>query len=115
MEQVEQGGYKVYLYYLCTSAPLINILRVRNRVINGGHEVAERQIVARYKKSLRLIRKAIAFTYRAFFFNNSGGGPDAFERIPYFAPTFTQAGNIHWEFPAGTCRPIWFSKKVKNR
>lgn len=72
LEQAQQQGYRTYLYYIATDDPAINISRVRNRVIQGGHPVPEDKIVSRYHRSLDLLMEAIHHTNRAYIFDNSG-------------------------------------------
>ncbi len=64
-------GFRTYMYYVATEDPAINIQRVRNRVAEGGHGVPENKIVSRYHRSLALVREAIRYTNRAYFFDTS--------------------------------------------
>jgi predicted ABC-type ATPase len=48
MEKTKQEGYKLYLYYIATEAPEININRVRIRIEQQGHAVNETKITDRY-------------------------------------------------------------------
>lgn len=63
--------YRTYLYYVATDDPNVNIERVRNRVLEGGHNVDEDKIRQRYVRSIELLRQAINFTNRAYVFDNS--------------------------------------------
>lgn len=65
------AGYRTYLYYIATEDPAINVSRVRNRVLLGGHPVPEDKIVSRYSRSLNLLLDAIRQTDRAYLFDNS--------------------------------------------
>jgi predicted ABC-type ATPase len=65
-------GYRTYLYYICTDAPLINERRVASRVADGGHSVSADKIYSRYERSLALLPEAIRLSDRAFMFDNSG-------------------------------------------
>jgi predicted ABC-type ATPase len=64
-------GFRVYLYYVATEDPLINISRVRHRVKMGGHPVPEDKIVSRYARSLALLMDAVQLTDRAYIFDNT--------------------------------------------
>ena len=57
---------------MVTDSPLINVSRVRNRILKGGHAVPEDKITSRYFRSLNLLTGAINETYRSFIFDNSG-------------------------------------------
>ena len=70
--EARESGYRTYLYYIATEDPAINIQRVRNRVADGGHDVPEDKITARYFRSLRLLASAVSHASRAFFFDTSG-------------------------------------------
>ncbi len=65
-------GYKNYLYFVGTESPLINIDRVRQRVLQGGHNVDVEKISERYFRSMSFLKDATSFSYRAFIFDNSG-------------------------------------------
>ena len=71
LAKAKKLGYKNYLYYISTESSIINIERVKQRVELGGHPVAEKKIKSRYKRSLELLRAAIAESYRSFIFDNS--------------------------------------------
>lgn len=65
------NGYRTYLYFIATEDPAINVQRVQNRVAEGGHDVPEGKIVARYHRSLALLPQAIRHTNRAYLFDTS--------------------------------------------
>jgi predicted ABC-type ATPase len=71
LKQAQEQGYKVYLYFVSTNSPTINIDRVKTRVAIGGHAVAEEKIRERYYRSLNNLFGALQFVHRAFFFDNS--------------------------------------------
>jgi predicted ABC-type ATPase len=71
LEDAQKHGYRTYLYYVCTESSLINVDRVASRVSKGGHAVPDKKITERYDRSLKLLSKAVAFTNRAYFFDNS--------------------------------------------
>lgn len=49
-------GYRTYLYYVCTDAPVINQQRVANRVLDGGHGVPADKILRGSGGRLRCCR-----------------------------------------------------------
>jgi predicted ABC-type ATPase len=71
LKQAIQSGYRVYLYYIATEDPEINIGRVNIRVAQSGHSVPPEVIKNRYYKSLRNLKAAVKNTNRAFIFDNS--------------------------------------------
>lgn len=72
MEQAREYGYRVYLYYIATNDPDININRVDIRLAQQGHGVSREVIKSRYYKSLENLKEAVTHTDRAFLFDNSG-------------------------------------------
>lgn len=72
LHKAQQAGFRTYLYYVATKDPEINVFRVQHRVATGGHPVSEKDIVSRYSRSLNLLSDAVAFTDRAYIFDNSG-------------------------------------------
>lgn len=49
----------------------INVLRIAQRYLNGGHEVPISKVISRYYKSLALAAQAIDFVDRAYVYDNS--------------------------------------------
>jgi|APGre2960657444_1045066.scaffolds.fasta_scaffold17452_3 predicted ABC-type ATPase len=76
LTQAQAAGYRNYLYFVATDDPAINISRVHNRVMLGGHAVPEDRIVQRYHRSIALLMEAIRQTNRAYIFDNSGDNAD---------------------------------------
>lgn len=74
LKLAQQRGFRTYLYYIATEDPAINISRVEYRYRTGGHNVPKDKIEGRYHRSLSLLHQALAFTNRAYFFDNSGSG-----------------------------------------
>ena len=67
----KEKGFRVYLYFVSTSSPEINVGRVYTRVQRGGHNVPEDKIKSRYERSLRNLHEAILLSDRAYIFDNS--------------------------------------------
>jgi predicted ABC-type ATPase len=71
LRDARRQGFRIYLYYIATEDPAINVRRIQQRVAGGGHDVPEEKIVARYHRSLALLPEAIRHTDRAYFFDTS--------------------------------------------
>lgn len=69
--KAKDAGYFIRLFYVCTSDPAINVVRITQRYMNGGHEVPISKIISRYYKSLLNAAKAISFVDRAYIYDNS--------------------------------------------
>jgi predicted ABC-type ATPase len=72
INEAKQKGYKIYLYFIATEDPEININRVKVRVALKGHNVSSQKITERYYRSLENLKDAIKVSDRAYVFDNSG-------------------------------------------
>jgi predicted ABC-type ATPase len=72
MKEAKERGYRVYLYFVATDDPEINLDRVRRRVMQGGHPVPDDKVKKRYRQSIDLMTEACYTAHRAYIFDNSG-------------------------------------------
>ncbi len=72
MKEARERGYRVYLYFVATDDPDINLDRVRRRVMQGGHPVPADKVRKRYRESIDLMTEACEVAHRAYIFDNSG-------------------------------------------
>lgn len=73
---VKQQGYTITAIYIATKDPQINIKRIRERVLYGGHAVPKNKIISRYYKSLKLMRNCLNISDNFFLFDNSQEKPN---------------------------------------
>ena len=100
-------GYRIYIYYIATESAEINVNRVKIRVSQHGHTVAEAAIRDRYTKSLNLLYDTIKLSDRAYLFDNSG-------KESLFVAEITDGEDV--ELQCNTDKvPNWFIKYVVNR
>jgi predicted ABC-type ATPase len=71
LKNAKENRFRIYLYFITTSDPLINLQRVKNRVESGGHDVPDEKINARYFKTMSNLYEAFKLADRAYFFDNS--------------------------------------------
>lgn len=71
LRKAHDAGFFIRLFYVYTNDPQINVLRIAQRYLNGGHEVPMSKIFSRYYKSLALAAQAISFVDRAYIYDNS--------------------------------------------
>ena len=71
LKKAKDAGFFIRFFYVCTSDPTINIARITQRFLSGGHEVPISKIIDRYYKSLLNAAKAISFVDRAYIYDNS--------------------------------------------
>lgn len=114
MQDAVSAGYKVYLYFVSTEDPDINVYRVKQvRVAEGGHDVPEDKIESRYFRSLELLYAAAQMAYQVYFFDNSRDG----EEFSLFAHFKVAKGEKRWSDINVRLVPRWFvkyySRKIK--
>jgi predicted ABC-type ATPase len=103
MRQAADQGYKVYLYFVSTESPDINIFRVAARKLKGGHDVPKHKIKNRYRRSLELLYDASQIAYQAYYFDNS-------EDLKMFAHFKRKDGKLKWDARNKRDDPSWFKK-----
>lgn len=111
MREAASAGYKVYLYFVSTESPLINIFRVEAREKKGGHSVPRDKIVSRYYRSLELLYEASQHAYQAYFFDNSRDSAD----FSMFAHFKRRKDKKKWDHVDNSIVPGWFKKYYSEK
>lgn len=75
LKKAKENGYFIKCVYILTALPDVNVMRVRARVIQGGHGVPEDKIRSRYHKSLALIKEVIPVCDICHIYDNSDDIP----------------------------------------
>ncbi len=110
MRRAHRAGYKVYLYYICTNAPEINVDRIKSRVSAGGHDVPKRKVIERYSRSLKQILPAMEHCYHAFMFDNTDShSANSGEPVMFAEMKRTEMGRQWGWTPERT--PDWFLRE----
>lgn len=104
-QQATERGYKVYLYFVATEDPEINISRVNLRVSQNGHAVAPEVIKNRYFKSLQHLKVAVKKSDKAYIWDNSGSTSKLIAQI---------TAGIHVEVIDTENIPNWFVTYLAN-
>nr|WP_315421764.1 hypothetical protein [uncultured Pedobacter sp.] len=73
IEFAHQNDYKVYLYFIGTETPIINLERVKDRVKKGGHVVGEDKIEKRYFLTMDLLIDMLKKVDETYLWDNSMG------------------------------------------
>jgi predicted ABC-type ATPase len=74
------AGYEVRLFYVALEDPQLNIRRVEERVLSGGHDVPNDRVKRRYFRSINNLSHAILAADHGRIFDNSSKD-DPFELI----------------------------------
>lgn len=71
IKKAKEAGFFIRFFFVCTSDPVINVNRIAQRFLNGGHEVPISKVISRYYKSLENASLAIPIVDRAYIYDNS--------------------------------------------
>jgi predicted ABC-type ATPase len=71
MLDARNRGFEIMLVYIGTEDVAINLARIRNRVLAGGHDVPEADVRRRYRRSFENLPVAIKRVNHAILFDNS--------------------------------------------
>ena len=88
-----ERGFAVFLIFICLNSAALSIARVRQRVRQGGHDVPEAKLRARFPRTLANVRAAIPIVDEAFLFDNS-----SFD-APYRVVAVYQGGTLVSQHP----------------
>jgi predicted ABC-type ATPase len=99
IKKAKTAGYRIYLYFVATEDPEININRVKVRVAQNGHPVNDEIIRSRYYRSLGNLKAAVMLTNRAYIFDNSGKVSELLAEV---------TGGTHVEVVDEKTLPNWF-------
>lgn len=75
LRRAKDKGFFIRCYYILTVDPLINVARVRSRVLSGGHDVPENKIKDRYDRALNLIPELVSVCDVCHIYDNSTAKP----------------------------------------
>jgi predicted ABC-type ATPase len=71
MRQARSRGFEIMLIYIGTETVEINLERIRNRVLAGGHDVPEQDVRRRYRRSFENLQIAVQRADHSILFDNS--------------------------------------------
>lgn len=75
LQKAKGMGYFIRCYYILTVDPMINVQRVKTRVLSGGHDVPEEKIISRYDRALNLVKDVVAVSDICHIYDNSEEKP----------------------------------------
>ncbi|MBR0031907.1 MAG: hypothetical protein IJP61_06445 [Treponema sp.] len=71
LKNAKKAGFFIRCIYVLTSDVEINVSRVKNRVLTGGHDVPEEKIRSRYQKAVALIPELISLCDVCHIYDNT--------------------------------------------
>jgi predicted ABC-type ATPase len=76
LRRVKKAGFRLHMFYLWIPSPELALLRIRDRVESGGHNVPERDVRRRFGRTLgNLFRLYRPLLDTLHFFDNSSNTP----------------------------------------
>jgi predicted ABC-type ATPase len=75
LKRARDAGYFIRCYYVFTTSPEINMIRVRFRIESGGHSVPADKILSRYYKTFDLTKEVVAISDICHIYDNSQETP----------------------------------------
>jgi predicted ABC-type ATPase len=94
MQRAKSAGYRLVFLFVGTQSVEINLLRVQNRVVKGGHDVPEEDQRRRFERSMKHMQVAFRLADDASLYDNSttpgyalvavktNGSTELFEPLP---------------------------------
>ena len=71
IKKAKDNGFFIRFFFVGTSHPSINAMRITNRVLEGGHDVPITKIISRYIKSISNCCVISKFVDRLYIYDNS--------------------------------------------
>lgn len=71
VEGARARGFAVILIFIGLASPALSVARVKQRVQQGGHDIPDEKLHARFPRTLANLAAAVAIVDEAFLFDNS--------------------------------------------
>ena len=110
LARAQSAGFFTQLFFVGTDDPQTNVDRVALRVAQGGHDVPQDRIVARWTRTMELLRQAIAVCDDAFVFDNSAAAQ--FVASPRLVFCRSRASGRVAEVRQFAPMPVWVRRYV---
>ena len=94
IEVARAYGYLVVVMHVGVDSPELSVGRVKSRTEEGGHDVPEEKIRARYERGEPLIREAVLRADRGMVFDNSRLNRDPQQMLVFATGRLTKAAPI---------------------
>lgn len=107
MQLARESGFAVVLLVVCVNDPYQLLVRVAQRVAEGGHSVPAERILARYPRTLQHLREAIPLADLALLYDTSGAGRSGVSGPKLVARW--RNSKWHWQVP----RPPAWAKSIQ--
>lgn len=92
--QARALGYELVIVFVGTESVEINIKRVQERVLQGGHNIPEEDQRRRYPRTLANLKRLLSKADAVVLFDNSNSGDESYRMVGFGA-----AGEMRWYEP----------------
>jgi predicted ABC-type ATPase len=99
LQAARRRGFATFLVFICLESAALSIARVHQRTRQGGHDIPDAKLRARFPRTLANLRAAIPLVDEAFLFDNS-----SFEAPYRIVAVYRQGAQVsrHPPLPAWT-------------
>ena len=102
LKQARQQGYYVIMYYIGLNTPQESINRIHNRVLKGGHNIPNDDVLRRFKGRTEALQRVLPYCDEVIFYDNENG----FAKV-------AEIRNNRFNFTNGY-RPAWVAELKDN-
>ncbi len=106
IEEARRVGFIVVLLVVCVDDPRQLLVRVAQRVLEGGHAVPDDRVLARYPRTLAHLRQAVQRVDLALMYDTSDVGETGGIQAPRLVARSRQ-GQVVWTAPR---QPAWVTR-----
>ena len=72
-KEAKEAGYYVRLFYVGISTPQEALRRIENRVLKGGHDIPQEDVLRRFQGRFEALAKVLDFCDEAILYDNENG------------------------------------------
>ena len=101
----KEKNFFIQAFVIVTADPDINVLHVKSRKIEGGHDVPEAMICSRYQRSLANVKELVSLSDECSIYDNSqryplrffykSQGKRFFQKIPFWS--YEEIWQLTWQ------------------
>lgn len=73
INRAKELDYFIRLYYVGVSTAEESVLRIKNRVSKGGHDIPERDVIRRFESRFEDLKKILPYCDEVHFYDNENG------------------------------------------
>ena len=73
VQAAKTNSYMIRLYYVGLDTPEESIKRIANRVLKGGHDISDEDVLRRFNKRFDILKQILPYCDEVVFFDNDNG------------------------------------------